>query len=107
MKYTVKHNVRLRINRQRIEALLEICDEMLEEFKPVNEHQLLLREFLFELRSKLQLMLARNQHLYTLLLTGAEGMAFYQLWNLLDISHDKYATIIVDGLVRKLSRLAA
>jgi hypothetical protein len=103
----MKHNIRLRINRQRTEALHEICDEMLEEFKPVDAHHQLLKEYLSELREKLTAMLVRDQDLYTLMLTSAEALAFYQLWNLLDISHDKYATIIVDGLMRKMSRLAA
>jgi hypothetical protein len=102
-----KNGVRLRISFQRIEALVEICEEMLEEFRAINDHQLLLREYMMELHEKLKGMLARNQELYTLILTGTEAIAFYQLWNMLDISRDKYAILIVDNLLKKMISLAA
>ncbi len=102
-----KRSIRVQISCQRVEALLEICDEMMEEFAPVNEHQKLLREFLMELQKNLRDMLRRSQDEYVLALSGTEAMAFYQLWNQLDISHDKYATLIVDNLLQKMSRLAA
>lgn len=99
--------IRLRISAQRIHALLEICDEMLEDFQPANEHQLLLAEYLHELQYKLTEMLKKNQEMYMLHLVGAETMAFYQLWNMLDISNDKYAVIIVNDLLQKMSAIAA
>ena len=102
-----KRRVSIRISQQRVEALKEICEEMLEEFIPVNEHQQLLREHLLELHSKLAEMLGRNQHLYTLSHSGPEAIAFYQLWNMLDISRDKYANLIVDNLLKKMGSLAA
>ena len=102
-----KRGIRLRISQQRLEALKEICDEMLEEFAPVNEHQQLLKEYLAELHDKLEEMLKRNQNLYTLSHSGAESIAFYQLWHMLDISADKYAKLIVDNLLKKMSSMAA
>ncbi|MCW3123769.1 MAG: hypothetical protein JWQ38_3261 [Flavipsychrobacter sp.] len=102
-----KRGIRLRISQQRVEALKEICDEMLEEFAPANEHQHLLKEYLVELRHKLEEMLKRNQNLYTLSHSGAESIAFYQLWHMLDISADKYATLIVDNLLKKMGNMAA
>jgi len=102
-----KRGIRIRISHQRVEALQEICGEMLDEFKPVNEHHQLLREYLAELQEKLQAMMQRNQELYTLALMGTEALAFYQLWNVLDIRTDKYAILIVDNLLKKMSSLAA
>ena len=102
-----KRGIRIRISYQRLEALGEICGEMLEEFRPANDHHQLLREYLAELHEKLYAMLRRNQELYTLILMGAETTAFYQLWNLLDISRDKYAILIVDNLLKKMSSMAA
>ena len=90
-----------------MEALLEICEEMLEEFSPRNEHQFLLKEYLSELQHKLREMLKREQETYLLALTGTESIAFHQLWNMLDISHDKYALLIVDNLLKKMGALAA
>lgn len=95
------------MSRQRIEALKEICEEMTEEFAPANEHQLLLREYLLELRVKLAALLKRDQEKYLLNLSGAEATAFYQLWNIMDISRDKYATLIVNHMLQKISLLAA
>lgn len=102
-----KRCVRLRISRQRMEALQEICDEMREDFVPTNEHQLLLGEYLQELAHQLRTLLARSQETYVLQLTATEATAFYQLWNMLDISSDKYAALIVGNLLEKISSLAA
>ena len=102
-----KRGIRLRISQQRVEALKEICEEMLEEFLPANDHQQLLKEYLLELQMKLADMLKRNQQMYTLSHSGAESIAFYQLWHLLDISSDKYAMLIVDTMLKKMSSLAA
>jgi hypothetical protein len=102
-----KRGLRMRITHQRVEALHEICCEMLEEFKPDNDHRQLLYEYMRELDSKLEEMLQRNQELYTLMLAGPEAVAFYQLWQMLDIRHDKYAVLIVDNLLQKMSSLAA
>ena len=88
-------------------ALQEICEEMIEDFEPVNDHQQLLKEYLLQLQLKIAEMLDRNQEMYTLSLVGPEATAFYQLWNMLDISRDKYATLIVDNLLKKMSALAA
>ncbi len=100
-----KRGIRLRLSHQRVEALQEICDEMLEEFKPVNEHQRLLQEYMAELKHKLKAMIGRRQELYTLILCGTEAIAFYQLWNMMDISRDKYATLIVNGILGKMSTI--
>lgn len=102
-----KRSIRVRISGQRVAALLEVCEEMQEEFVPANEHQQLLHEYLQELEELLADMLKRKQEKYVLLLTGAEAMAFYQLWNLLDLGSDKYARLIVDNIFKKMSCLAA
>jgi hypothetical protein len=102
-----KRGVRLNLSRQRIEALKEICEEMAEEFAPANDHQLLLREYLLELRTKLTTLLKREQEKYLLNLTGTEATAFYQLWNIMDLSRDKYASLIVNSMLQKISVLAA
>lgn len=102
-----KRGISLRISCQRVEALEEICEEMLDEFNPATEHQLLLREYLYELKQKLNAMRLRNQELYTLNMTGSESIAFCQLWNLLDIRRDRYANLIVDNLLKKISPIAA
>jgi hypothetical protein len=101
-----KREIKIRISRQRVEALLEIGDEMIEEFKPGNEHQHLLREYLHELTATLRHMMRQEQEEYLLKLSGTESTAFYQLWNMLDIKHDKYATLIVEGLLKKMGSLA-
>ncbi len=102
-----KRSVRVRISHQRVEALQDICAEMLQSFKPLNDHHFLLREYMRELQHKLALMSKRAQNEYTLSLTGTESVAFYQLWQALDIKHDKYATLIVETMLKKMSSLAA
>ncbi len=102
-----KRGIRIRISHQRVAALQEICEEMLEDFDPGNEHQYLLKEYMQELHGKLKEMLKRSQEMYTLTLAGTEATAFHQLWKMLDISRDKYALLIVDNLLDKMSGLAA
>jgi arginyl-tRNA--protein-N-Asp/Glu arginylyltransferase len=102
-----KRGIRVRISHQRVAALQEICEEMMEDFSPQNDHQQLLGEYLHELHDKLKEMATRNQEMYTLMLVGSEATAFYQLWKMLDISRDKYAVLIVDNLLEKMSALAA
>jgi hypothetical protein len=102
-----KRGIRIRISNQRLEALQEICAEMLEEFRPDTDHRQLLHEYLLQLQQRLHEMLLRKQEIYTLMLEGPEAVAFYQLWNMLDIRHDKYAVLIVDNLLKKMSSLAA
>jgi len=103
-----KHRgIRIRLSAQRVQALLEICDEMSEDFRPANDHQCLLHEYLLELKHKLSEMIRKNQEMYMLHLFGAEAIAFYQLWNMLDISSDKYAVIIVTDLLKKVTSMAA
>ncbi len=102
MATSYRRGIRLRVSRQRMEALEEICLEMKEEFKPQNDHQVLLHGYMQDLIEKLKAMLARNQELYTLAFAGVEAIAFYQLWQLLDISSDRYASLVVEGLLKKL-----
>ncbi len=102
-----KRSIRVRISHQRIVALLDICDEMLVSFRPVNDHHSLLKEYMLELQHRLQTMTKRAQEEYTLTLSGTEAVAFYQLWNMLDIRHDKYAALIIETMLKKMSALAA
>jgi hypothetical protein len=80
---------------------------MLDELTPDTDHRHLLREYMIALRQHLDELLLRQQENYTLMLSGPEAVAFYQLWNMLDIRHDKYAVVIVDTLLKKMSSLAA
>ena len=102
-----KRSIRVRLSHQRVEALLEICGEMQESFRPLNDHQYLLREYMSELQHNLLSMTARPQEEYTLSLSGTEAVAFYQLWHMLDIRHDKYAALIIETMLKKMSSLAA
>ena len=67
-----KRGVRVAISKQRVEALLEIGQEMLEEFRAENEHQYLLREYLAELVQNLKVMLRRQQEDYMLVSCQSE-----------------------------------
>jgi len=102
-----KRLIKVPVTGDRLEALCNLCKEMKEEFKPKNEHGRLLQEYMLELEHRLQLMVQRKQDRYTLNLAGTEAMAFYQLWNMLDIRHDRYAKVIVGSMIQKMSALAS
>ncbi len=102
-----KRSIGVRLSHQRIEALMEICRGELETFLPQNDHQFLLREYLTDLEHKLVLLVRRPQEYYTLSLSGTEAIAFHQLWQMLDIRRDKYAAVIVETMLKKISSIAA
>jgi len=79
---------------------------MCSSFRPANEYHVLLREYMLELHHTLQDMSRRRQDEYTLSLSGSEAIAFRQLWQMLDIRHDKYAMVIVESMMKKMSTLA-
>jgi len=96
--------VKIRIIRERLEALYSICDDMLQEFKPENETEHLMREYLKELHHQLYKKMALNQSMYTLHMSGTEAVAFRQLWNVLCIKNDKYAAILVRSILGQIDR---
>ncbi|MGN6566761.1 MAG: hypothetical protein ACTHJ0_02350 [Flavipsychrobacter sp.] len=96
--------VKARLNHERIEALHTICDDMLKQFVPEDEHEHLLHEYLSELHHRLRKMKDRNQELYTLSMSGTEAIAFRQLWGMLDLRQDKYASIIVSSIIGQIDR---
>ncbi len=102
-----QRNIRVRISHQRVEALLELCSNICNTFKPTNEHHFLLKEYMVELQHKLKKMIARIQDMYTLSLSHTEAIAFYQLWHIMDLQHDKYAGIVIGTLLKKISAIAA
>ena len=102
-----KRSIRVRLSYQRVEALADVCTDMMDSFVPANDHHTLLREYMAELQYKLGKMIRQPQEAYTLSLSGTEAVAFYQLWQMLDIRHDKYATVIVETMLKKMSALAA
>ncbi len=101
----IKRSIKIALSYQRMEALNEICEEMIDDFKPANEHQNLLYAFLLELRHRITQLLKNNQANYFLTFLSMEAIAFYQLWHIMDIRHDKYAALIVDAIMKKLSSL--
>jgi len=96
--------VKARINHERVEALHIICDDMLKQFKPEDEHEQLLHEYLTELHHRLRKMKEKNQELYTLNMSGTEAIAFRQLWGMLDLRQDKYASIIIRSIISQIDR---
>jgi len=98
-----KRTIALRISHERAEVLYNVCDELKDLFAPCNEHELLLHQYMLELHYKLNKMLQRKQEKYILRLSGTEGEAFFQLWNMLDLRRHKYAQIVVDSIFQKMS----
>ncbi len=103
-----KRCIRLRISRQRTEALRDVCRDVRHEFVPDTEHTELLIAYMNDLENRLTEMLDRGQENYTLLLTEPESIAFCQLWNQMDVTKHRYAALIVDNLLKKMhSTMAA
>jgi hypothetical protein len=102
-----KRNIRLRIARQRLELLLHLCQEVQPTYTGGNEHAQLLGAYLNSLSNKLAAMLDKEQDNYTLMLLGHEAVAFSQIWQQQDLSHDMYANIVIDNILKKVDAAAA
>lgn len=102
-----KRGIKIRVTGDRLEALHNLCIEMKDDFKPNTEHGILLKEYMLELEHRLQKMVQRRQERYTLNLSTTEAIAFYQLWNMLDIRHDRFAKVIVGTMLQKMSAIAS
>lgn len=102
-----KRTIRIRISIERLEILYNVCDDMKELFIPKDQHGHLLREYKLDLHQKLHKMVERKQDQYVLRLSSTEAEAFFQLWKMMDLKGHRYAKIIVDTLMHKMSALAA
>ncbi len=92
-----KRLIRFRISYNRLQTLHDLYQEQVTEFTPVDDHEELIREHLIELYDKFFKMLVREQEKYTMAFTGAEALAFYQLWTQSGIAiHDQPTTIAVN-----------
>lgn len=100
----MKHRkgISIRLSHQRVEALIEIMDEMQDGLEPQNEHQELLNAHLKQIHFTLQNIVKKNQDLYTLNLGATESIAFHQVWKMYGGGGDKYAQLIVDTLLKKI-----
>lgn len=81
----------------RLQTLCHLYQDQVNEFTPVDDHEELIREHLIELYDKFFKMLSREQEKYTMAFTGAEALAFYQLWTQSGIAiPDQPTTIAVN-----------
>lgn len=101
-----KRCISVRLSRQRIEALLQIYEDINQHFKPINDHHHLLYAFLGELQHKLSLLYRKVQADYTLTLTTTEAIAFYQLCQEIDLSQHSYGHIILSAMLQQMEQAA-
>lgn len=99
-----RHTIKIRLTREKLEALHCICDDMMKEFVPENETEYLMLEYLKELHHDLSKKIKLDQNIYTLHMTGTEAVAFRQLWNVFYINNDKYAGILVRSVLGQIDR---
>jgi hypothetical protein len=97
-----KNQLRIRITRERIEALHGVCEDMITLFKPENMHEQLAYAYLYELYTTLTEKMRLYQSVYTLHMSMMEAMSFKQLWNVIDMQHNKYACILIRNILNKI-----
>jgi MoaA/NifB/PqqE/SkfB family radical SAM enzyme len=100
----LKKAVKIRVVRDRLEALHFVCSDMLKLFTPEDETELLVLEYLKELHHVLSKKLEANQGIYTIHMSGTEATAFRYLWKVLDIKDDKYACIVINGILKQIDK---
>jgi hypothetical protein len=101
----VKRNeVKIPLSHDRLEAVSFQYSQLLQAYQPENDHDRLLFECMIELSEKIGKTLLRDQGKYTLTLTSREALAFYQLWNQVDLSHDPYSRVIINSMIAEIHK---
>lgn len=101
----IKIFMTLKMTRERMEAFHkqnfgQIC--LLENTK--DEHDKLLREYMIDMHLRIELLLKRSQKNFKIPLSNAEAMAFYQVWQKVDLRHCPYSKVIVDDAIGQIDK---
>lgn len=97
--------MQLKMSRERLEAFARQNFNqisLLEETK--DEHEKLLREYMIDLHIRIRMMLEKQQMKFTIPLSNAEAMAFYQVWQKVDLRHCPYSRIIVEDAIGQIDK---
>lgn len=100
----LKNFLKIKLGRERLEAFYTQCGKLMEVYQPDNEHEELLREFLVDMYYTLEVMLNKDQQKFTLNLSNAEALAFYQVWQMVPLDHCQYTKVIVDEAIKQIDQ---
>lgn len=98
--------MKLKMSRDRVEAFITQNYNLINIYENTkDEHEMLLREFMIDMHVRLNTMLAtRETNNFTISLSNAEAMAFYQIWQKVDLRHCPYSQVIVADAVTKIDK---
>lgn len=95
----------IKMSRERLEAFARQNFNLIDVFDFKTDHDKLLREHIIDMHFRLQELLARpQQNKFTIKLSNAEAMAFYQVWNQVDLNHCPYSRVIVEEAIAKIDK---
>lgn len=95
----------IKMSRERMEAFARQNYNLIDVFEFKTDHDKLLREHIIDMHFRLQeLLRRREQNNFSIKLSNAEAMAFYQVWQQVDLSHCPYSRVIVDDAVAKIDK---
>lgn len=100
----LKNFLKIKMSRDRLEAFHKQCGKAMEAYEPDNDHDKLLREFLVDMYLTLDSMLHKTQEKFTLKLSNAEALAFYQVWQQVPLDHCPYSKVLVDEALLQIDQ---
>lgn len=97
-------DIRVGMSAERLEAFMLQCGNVLEPTQPDGEHEQLLYEHLAELHHELCKMYEREQNTYRIRLSGSQALAFYQLFQRVNINHCPYSMVVINDTIAQIDK---
>lgn len=95
----------LKFSRERLEAFYRQNLAQIETYTDTrNEHEKLLREYMVDMHARIDKMLDGSAVNFKIKLSNAEAMAFYQVWQKVDLRHCLYSKVIVEDAIAKIDQ---
>jgi len=102
-----KREVRIKVSKQRVEALFSLYGWLIGIWENESEHEFLLFSHVTVMYDKLQRILLLNDHQrksFTLVMNEAEAMAFCLIWKDRSLSHDVFGKVIILDMMGKIDK---
>ena len=103
-----KRMIKIKVSRQRMEALYGLYDWMIGQYMPGPAHEHLLYAHLVAMYWRIEAMLLKDWEKATLKVNECEALAFCQLWGgatELNQPGREYALVIVAGIIEQIDRV--
>lgn len=95
----------LSFSREKLEAFaLQNYNQVQLYEDTTDDHEKLLREYMIDMHIRIGDLLRKVQQKFKIPLSNAEAMAFYQVWQKVDLRHCPYSRVIVGDAIAQIDK---